>query len=249
MTENVNPNPAATEQPTTVPNPQAAVVENPTPTPQTPAPPAKTEQATPYAADTGSKQLDVALGFFVNHLGLSPDSPEVVEAQRTGNFEYLKGHAAQKGIAPELLSPYIALAEGGREELTKGVEARQAELAKELDGYAGGTEQRVATLAFVKANSTDEQLAEFDEILNRGGIGAQALMMLFQSKMRADPNVSTQGKEAVVPNAGAQVPAQATQYPSREAWRAAQRDLINRFGLTGYQATPEGKAHAAAFPG
>ncbi|QOI69536.1 scaffold protein [Xanthomonas phage Xaa_vB_phi31] len=246
MTEQVTPTPAPVTPVTPAPAP--APTPEPTPTP-TPASTPVEDKGTPYSADTGSRQLDVALGFFVNHLGLSPDSPEVVEAQRTGNFEYLKGHAAQKGIAAELLDPYIALAEGGRNELEKGIEAKQAELAKELDGYAGGTEQRVATLAFVKANSTDEQLAEFDTILNRGGIGAQALMMLFQSKMQADPSVSTQGKDAVVPNAGAQAPVQATSYASKDAWRAAQRDLINRFGLTGYQNTPEGKALAAAFPG
>lgn len=230
--------------------PTEPVTPTPTPTPTpAPAPTEPVEKGTPYSADTGSKQLNVALGFFVNHLGLSPDSPEVVEAQRTGNFEYLKGHAAQKGIDSALLDPYIALAEGGRAELEQGQEAKQAALAKELDGYAGGEEQRIATLNFVKENSTDDQLKEFDTILNQGGVGAQALMFFFQSKMHANPAVSVQGKDAVAPNASAQVPAQATQYADRNQWRAAQRDLINRFGITGYQATPEGKAHAAAFPG
>lgn len=243
MTDEAKP---TTATPATV----EAQTPTPTPTPTTPATPTTpVEKAAPYSADTGSKQLNVALGFFVNHLGLSPDSPEVVEAQRTGNFEYLKGHAAQKGIDSALLDPYIALAEGGRAELEQGKEAKQVALAKELDEYAGGTEQRVATLAFVKANSTEAQLAEFDDILNRGGIGAQALMYLFKSKMQADPSVSVQGKDAVVPNAGAQVPAQATQYASKEDWRAAQRALISKYGITGYQTTPEGKALAAAFPG
>ncbi|UDL16955.1 hypothetical protein [Stenotrophomonas phage TS-10] len=251
MTEQVpnpsNPNPAA---PAPVePAKPAPVVDTPNPAP-TPSPAAPTPEvkADAFKADTGSQQLDVALGFFVNHLGLSAESPEVLEFQRTGNVDYLKGHAAQKGIAAELLEPYLALGIGGRSELTKAAEAKQAELRTELEGYSGGAEKFQQTLDFVKATADEATIDKFDAILDQGGVGAEALLFFIQHKMHQHAGTSVQGKDAVQPNAAAHAPVQATTYPDRASWRRAQGELISRFGSE-YQNTPEGKALLAAFPG
>lgn len=241
--ENQNPTPAGTPDP--APTPAPAPAPAPSPSPATPEAPAAQEQ--PYVPDTGSKQLDVALGFFVKSLGLSPESPEIQELRRTGNVEYLKGAAAQKGMDSALLEPYLALASGGLGELEASSKERDEKLRAEIAGYAGGEEKMKSTLDFVKANSTPEQLEEFDELLQRGGVAAQALMQFFQSRMSADPNTTVQGRDAVAPNAAA-APTSTTGYADRAAWRAAQHQLMQRHGA-GYANTPEGQAWAAAFPG
>ncbi|WKC56422.1 hypothetical protein [Stenotrophomonas phage c9-N] len=261
MTENVNTN---------TPAPAAADPANPNPAPVTPAAPVAPTPAPaqvptpapeptpsgddkpgtksePYAADLGSTQLNYAVNHFVNGLKLRADSPEVQEFLRTGNDAYLKGHAAANGIDVATLEPFLLMANAGREEVIKAAEAKDAALLAEVEGYAGGKEAWASMAAFVSANSTPEQKDEFDRMLDMGGIHAQAAVALIQSKMHADPRVSAVGKDAVVPGAGAVVPAAVSQYETKAQWRAAQRDLIAKYGQHKYEATPEGQALMAAF--
>lgn len=247
MSDNVTP-PVGDPNNSVTP-PVAPVAPPVTPPVTQPAPPPVEDKGTkpePYVADLGDPQLNYAVAHFVNGLGLRPDSPEIVELLKNGNDAYLRGHVAASGGDPSALEPFLLMANAGRGAITAAEEQKQEKLRGELEGYAGGAEKFTATIEFVKANSTPEQIEEFDKILNMGGIAAQALMTMFQSKMHADPNLSVQGRDAVTPQAGAAVPAASKQYNSRAEWRAAQRALIDQHGYR-YETTPEGQALLASF--
>ncbi|QWT56581.1 scaffold protein [Stenotrophomonas phage BUCT598] len=259
MTDNANPTPAPSAPAPAAPTPAPApVAPAPTPTPDpaqvpTPAPeptPSGDDKpgapSEPYTADLGSTQLNYAVNHFVNGLGLRADSPEVQEFLRSGNDAYLKGHAAAKGIDASALEPFLLMANAGREEVVKAAEAKEAALLAEVEGYAGGKEAWASMAAFVSQHSTPEQKDEFDRMLDQGGIHAQAAVALIQSRMHADPRVSSVGKDAA-PGAGAVVPAAVTQYSTRAEWRAAQRELISKYGQHKYESTPEGQALMAAY--
>lgn len=223
-----------------------AQVPAPAPTP-TPSGDDKTGKGEPYSADLGSTQLNYAVNHFVNKLNLRADSPEVQEFLRNGNDAYLRGHAAANGIDPATLEPFVLMATAGRDEVVKAAEAKDAALLAEVEGYAGGKESWAAMAQFVGQHSTDEQKAEFDRMLDLGGIAAQAAVALIQSRMHADPRVSAVGKDAVVPGAGATLPVAATAYETKAQWREAQRTLIAKHGQHKYESTPEGQALMAAF--
>lgn len=253
MTEQVNtpaaevpnaPAPAGNEVPNGSTPPAQVVTPAPAPTPSGDDKPGT--KAEPYTHQSGSNQLDYAVNHFVNGLNLRADSPEVQEFLRNGNDAYLRGHIAATGGDPAALEPFLLMASAGRQELVKAEEARIETLRTEVEGYAGGKEQWSAMAEFVKTNAPEEVRSALDEALDKGGVAAQMAVAFIQSKMHTNPDVTSQGRDAVVPTAGAQAPAGGKVYQSRAEWRADQRALIQKHGHA-YESTPEGKALLAAF--
>ena len=235
--------------------PPVAPVTQPVTPPAAPvapaAPAAPVDTAAPttpaYEPDTGSRQLDVALRYFVSELGLRPESPEIQELLRTGNVNYVSGAAALAGKA-DALAPFLELAKGGFDEVKGAHEKRNTELRGELEGYAGGKENLDKALAFVKSGSTPEQLEQFDKALEMGGLVGRAVVEMFVRQMNTNPDTTVVGQSATTPNPGATPPESPRQFQSRDEWRAAQRKLIDQHGLANYANTPEGKQLLAAFP-
>lgn len=233
----VNP-PATTQDPSSDPlklepatpaTPAAATAA----APPTPAPSA--HEALPDYGDPG---LNVAADYFVNTLGLSVDSPEIVEAAK-GNYSYLEAKIAQLGDKAKGADRFITLAKEAQSRVGDQQKAAREAAVKTVYETVGGEENWKAVQNFARSNLQGDQLAEANAALEQGGMAAKAMATYLMSLAAAHPQTTIQGKTAAEPAATATQPILAGGPLTREQYRAEYKKLVEQYGITGAQKRPE----------
>lgn len=230
-------------------------VTDPAPTPQEDllapvvvTPPAGSTQGddgTVQFEPTGDVGLDLALEFF-GKLGLSPESPELVEATK-GNFAYLEAKLAALGDKATGFDRYVALAKDAQ--VRAGAEAKQRyETAlKTVEDAVGGKETWNAVRDFAQKNLKPEVRDAVRSALNGGGVVAEAMAQFLHKQALAAQGTTITGREAVTADTPAAATVALGPLPTREAWREEYRKGLDKHGPS-FEKTPEYAALVQRFP-
>jgi len=230
----------ATSQPPVAP----PVVTDPlliTPKPAGDAAPAPVAPvATPAKSDVpdlGDPGLNVAADYFVNTLGLSMDSPEIVEAAK-GNYSYLEAKIAQLGDKAKGAETFVKLAQDAQGRMSTTQEARHAAAVKTVHEAVGGEANWQAVRQFASTNLTPEQADSARAALSQGGFAAEAMAKHLMALATQHPQTTVVGATPVNNNAPA-VPLVAQSPLTREQYRAEYKKLVAQHGIVGVQKQPE----------
>lgn len=169
--------------------------DQPTPAPvPAPVPPA-TDSAEVEYEPTGDVGLDLALQF-VGKAGIGADHP-AMSAARTGDFSLIKATLASKGV--QGWEAMTALGEEAYKRLANEAKSRADAVAKTVHAIAGGTEAWSAVQQWASSNATQEEKAEINALLDKGGLQAKAaakyLVDMYNkaNNVTVDPKDPTQG--------------------------------------------------------
>lgn len=212
--------------------------------PSTPATPAAPPASPPAPSapealpDYGDPGLNVAADYFVNTLGLSMDSPEIVEAAK-GNYSYLEAKIAQLGDKAKGADRFITLAKEAQSRVGDQQKAAREAAVKTVYEAVGGEENWKAVQNFARTNLQGDQLAEANTVLEQGGMAAKAMATYLMSLATSHPQTTIQGKTAAEPAATATQPILAGGPLNREQYRAEYKKLVEQYGITGAQKRPE----------
>ena len=248
----------ATTQPQgqTPTEPQAPELLNPAPAtpeaPVTPAQPAANElnlEAAPVAPapaepealpDYGDNGLNIAADYFVNTVGLSLDSHELVEAAK-GNFALLEAKLEVLGDKAKGSAPILALAKESVQRLAAAEQARHKETVAKVHEAVGGEANWKAVQQHARANLPAEQLKQASEALSSGGLQAVAMARYLLSMATSNPSINVQGQQATVPNSVSESLRGAAPL-TREQYRQEYRKLVAEKGITGAAKSEELRA-------
>lgn len=250
----------ATTQPNgqTPAQPQAPELLEPTPTPApnapapTPAPqpadalnleapaPVATPAAPEELPDYGDNGLNIAADYFVNTVGLSLDSRELVEAAK-GNFALLEAKLEVLGDKAKGSAPILALAKESVQRLAEAEKARHNETVAKVHEAVGGEANWKAVQQHARANLPAEQLKQASEALSSGGLQAVAMARYLLSMATSNPNVTVQGQQATVPNTVSES-LRGVAPLTREQYRQEYRKLVAEKGITGAAKSEELRA-------
>lgn len=236
---NAPPGGGPNAQPIIPPQPVAPPADPPAP----PVAPIQLEpeapESNPSAAleDLGDPGLNVAAEYFVNTLGLSLDSPEIVEAA-AGNYSYLEATIAKLGDKAKGAAPFVQLAKDSLARVATNQKAKAEATTKAVYEAVGGEENWKAVSNYARSNMPAEKLAEANAALSQGGLVAEATAKYLLALASQSPAATVTG----TPTSDASAPA-ATLQPhtplNREQYRAEYRKLVAEYGITGASKRPE----------
>lgn len=235
---------AATGNPPAQPEPQGDPLKiepsapKPEPTPAAPSEPTVSDDAPTELPDMGDPGLNVAADYFVNTLGLSLDSPEIVEAAK-GNYSYLEAKVAQMGDKAVGADRFIKLAQEAQSRVGEMQKAAREAAVKTVHEAVGGEENWKAVQNFARSNLKAEELSEANAALSQGGLAAKAMAGYLLSLASANPQTTIQGNTAVDPASAVTQNLAAHAPLTREQYRAEYRKLVEQYGITGAQKRPE----------
>lgn len=197
------PNPAVPNAPS-VPNQPAPAVPAadalnlaPAPVANAPTPDAPPTRVELDYEDSG---LNAAADYFVNTLGLSPDSAELVEAAK-GNFAYLESKIAVMGDKAKGAHPFVQLAKDSVKRLTDSAAARHADTVARVNTVVGGETNWKAVQHWARTSLPQDQLKEASAALAAGGFAAEAMARHLLSLATNSPQVSITGQSATTAEA------------------------------------------------
>lgn len=167
--------------------------------------PAPTAAPTPEAPtrielDYEDSGLNAAADYFVNTLGLSPDSAELVEAAK-GNFAYLESKVATMGDKAKGAAPFVQLAKDSVKRLTDTATARHADTVTRVNTAVGGEANWKAVQNWARTSLSQDQLKEASAALSAGGFAAEAMARHLLSLATNSPQVSITGQSATTAEA------------------------------------------------
>lgn len=236
-------------------NPQVQPTQDPpTPPANPPAPtsppadddPLKLEQQEPVKSadpvgselpDLGDPGLNVAADYFINTLGLSVDSPEIVEAGK-GNYAYLEATIAKLGDKAKGADRFVGLAREAQSRLEAAQKTKHEATVKAVHDAVGGEENWRTVQNFARTNLKQEQLSEASAALSQGGLVAEAMARHLYGLASQNPQTTIQGNPASDPSAPAQ-PIAPNAPLTREQYREEYKKLVAEYGITGAQKRPE----------
>lgn len=227
-----------------------ATPEAPVQTPAQPAadalnleapPAAPAASVTPEALpDYGDNGLNIAADYFVNTVGLSLDSRELVEAAK-GNFALLEAKLEVLGDKAKGSGPILALAKESVQRMVETEKARHNATVEAVHTAVGGEANWKAVQQYARTNLPAEQLKEASEALSSGGLQAVAMARYLLSAATSNPNVSVKGQPATSPSAVAES-LQGVAPLTREQYRQEYRKLVAEKGIAGAARSEELRA-------
>lgn len=156
---------------------------------------------------TGHAGLDLSLKFF-GGLGLSADSPEIVEASK-GNFEYLKAKLGTLGDRAAGWEQYLQVAQDATKSIADKKTSDVAAVKTLVHTEVGGEETWGKIKEYVEANADPEELDMVNKALMGGGVVAKAMaQMLHRQYMQSsgttvEPASATVNQPSVASNGAA----------------------------------------------
>lgn len=204
--------------------------------PQAPAP-KKDEPASTELPDLGDPGLNVAADYFINTLGLSVDSPEIVEAGK-GNYSYLEATITKLGDKAKGADRFVGLAREAQARMETAQKSKHEATVKAVQDAVGGEANWQAVQNFARTNLKQEQLAEASAALSQGGLVAEAMARHLYGLASQNPQTTIQGNPASDPSAPAQ-PLAPHAPLTREQYREEYKKLVAEYGITGAQKRPE----------
>ena len=202
---------------------------------QAPAAPSAPESTD--LADLGDPGLNVAADYFINTLGLSVDSPEIVEAGK-GNYSYLEATIAKLGDKAKGADRFVGLAREAQARMETAQKAKHESTVKAVHDAVGGEANWQAVQNFVRTNLKQDQLSEASAALSQGGLVAEAMARHLYGLASQNPQTTIQGNAAVNPSAPSQ-PLAPHAPLTREQYREEYKKLVAEYGITGAQKRPE----------
>lgn len=204
--------------------------------PTAPAPVTADEPGTIFQYNkTGDAGLDMALGF-VGGLGISPEHPGMVAAQK-GDFSLLKAHFASLGDKAKGWEQYVALAEKSHNEGKSKADAKTAETLKLVHDTAGGPEAWNAIASWAKENAEPHERAEVNAALKAGGMQAQAMVAYLKGLHEGAAGTTVTPHEVVAPQAAPSKGNPGAALSARE-YSAQVAQARQKLGY-GFEASPE----------
>ena len=208
---------------------------------EAPAAPAAPAPAAPEELpDYGDNGLNIAADYFVNTVGLSLDSRELVEAAK-GNFALLEAKLEVLGDKAKGSAPVLALAKESVQRMAAAETARHKETVAKVHEAVGGEANWKAVQQHARANLPAEQLKQASEALSSGGLQAVAMARYLLSMATSNPNVTVQGQQATTPNTVSES-LRGVAPLTREQYRQEYRKLVAQKGITGAAKSEELRA-------
>lgn len=222
-----NPNPA----PNPTPVEDDPLKLNPAPTPVV------TEPSNTDVGDQGDPGLNIAADYFVNTLGLSIDSPEIVEAAK-GNYSYLEAKIVQLGDKAKGADRFIKLARDAQERMGNSAKTKHEATVKIVHDVVGGAENWKAVQNFARSNLSEAVQAEASAVLSQGGLAAQAMAQHLLSLASGNTATTITGANAVADNAAAN-PLHGHAPLNAEQYKTERKKLLDKYGIKAADRTPE----------
>lgn len=191
---------------------------------------------------TGDPGLDMALDF-VGRMGVSPDDPAMVEAEK-GNFALLKAKLAALGSKATGYDAYLALAEQSYKGVQEKTKAKVAKDKQLISDAVGGEEQLTAVLEWAKANAEPHEVADVNAAFRTGGLVGKAMAMFLASQYNKALGTVVNPASAVDPNAGSGAAAGAAEVMTVVKFAEESQKLRNKYGDQ-FESKPEFKQLAA----
>ena len=190
--------------------------------------------------DYGDNGLNIAADYFVNTIGLSLDSRELVEAAK-GNFALLEAKIEVLGDKAKGSAPILALAKESVQRMAAAETARHKETVAKVHEAVGGEANWKAVQQHARANLPAEQLKQASEALSSGGLQAVAMARYLLSMATSNPNVTVKGQQATAPNTVSES-LRGVAPLTREQYRQEYRKLVAEKGITGAAKSEELRA-------
>lgn len=159
--------------------------EAPKPTEPVKAEPPKVDDSPVSYEPTGDVGLDLALDF-VGKAGIGIDHPAMKAAQ-DGDFSILKATLAAKGV--QGWEQFVALGEAAYTRTKEAEKANSAKIAALVHEAAGGPEAWAEVQKWAAANATQEEKAEINALLNKGGLAAKGAVQYLVGAYNRATNV------------------------------------------------------------
>lgn len=186
-------------------------------------------------APTGDVALDLSLEFF-GRMGISLDSPEMVEAEK-GNFAYLEAKLGALGDKAKGWERYVALGKEAHTRITKAEADGYAAREKVVHDTVGGKENWDQISKWAQENGTPEEVAEIKSAMKLGGKVAQAMATFLQQTYMAAGGTT---KDAANPTTNQPaVPASSSAPLTLAGYQKEVMELQKRVGSTRMDTHPE----------
>jgi len=230
--------------------PVAAAAAAPTATIAVAAAPASISLAapTPTPIDpTGDPALDLALEFFAKH-GLDGRHPALKAARDSGDFSAIKAVLAEKGDAAKGFDRYVDIAQRAADGAKATATAGKEKTAQAIYAIAGSKEVWDGVRDWATTNATDEERAEVNTALNKGGLIAKAMAtMLMSMHGKANGQAKAPERQSALPTDAARHPSQNTTGSiDPRAFQKGVADIVQKHGPHGLESRAEYKQLLAA---